>query len=124
MSASRQLILAVPFCTPLRPRLPAHCRQELVSLDLMRLRHVSGFLCRAVELGEVKRELYKKVISYMTIGIDVSSVFRYVAQRNLTNPAFRGMLLYSDRTSASALPSRFSRLSSGWQRDGDVQRDL
>eukprot|EP00897_Mesotaenium_endlicherianum_P009523 jgi/Mesen1/859/ME000114S10944 len=37
------------------------------------LRQLAG--SRAVGIGDAKRDLYKKVINYMTIGIDVSSLF-------------------------------------------------
>lgn len=47
------------------------------------LRQLAG--SRAVGVGDVKRELYKKVISYMTIGIDVSALFSEMVMCSATS---------------------------------------
>jgi hypothetical protein len=55
---------------------------ELVELK-NQLRQLAG--SRAPGVEDVKRELYKKVISYMTIGIDVSSLFSEMVMCSATS---------------------------------------
>lgn len=57
-------------------------RSEVSDLKLQ-LRQLAG--SRAPGVDDSKRELYKKVISYMTIGIDVSSVFSEMVMCSATS---------------------------------------
>jgi hypothetical protein len=49
----------------------------------MQLRQLAG--SRAPGAEDLKRELYKKVISYMTVGIDVSSLFSEMVMCSATS---------------------------------------
>ncbi|XP_024520729.1 beta-adaptin-like protein A isoform X1 [Selaginella moellendorffii] len=59
-----------------------HRKGEIAELK-SQLRQLAG--SRAPGVEEVKRELYKKVISYMTIGIDVSSLFSEMVMCSATS---------------------------------------
>ena len=60
-----------------------NCRKSEVSDLRFQLRQLAG--SRAPGADDSKRELFKKVISYMTIGIDVSSVFSEMVMCSATS---------------------------------------
>lgn len=62
---------------------PNSARKGEVSDLKMQLRQLAG--SRAPGTDDSKRDLYKKVISYMTIGIDVSSLFSEMVMCSATS---------------------------------------